>query len=184
MNAQKSEQKIRGTWKIIGFGGAGYDYYVVHGGSDFGYSKGAEVTASYDYAAPIGEAGQLRKVYFPLKRAAMFAQAFSDVLTTSKDGGTLIASTPPTCRRSRGPAPMARPSFWRMRRAIKTMAAVAVGKLRRRRKMIQTQIKLADGRQIPSGTNTLALTPGEIRPILTDLVVHQDLQSRHRPRHF
>ena len=92
MNAQKSEQKIRATWKIIGFGGAGYDYYVVHGGSDFGYSKGAEVTASYNYTAPIGEAGQLRKIYFPLKRAAMFAQAFRDVLTTSKDGGALIAS--------------------------------------------------------------------------------------------
>jgi beta-galactosidase len=176
MNAQKTEQKIRGTWKIIGFGGAGYDYYVVHGGSDFGYSKGAEVTASYDYAAPIGEAGQLRKIYFPLKRAAMFAQAFSDLLTTSKNGGALVASN------TAGAQTFARTS------ANGTVLFLADaeryqnngrrgGQAAAAPQTIQTQIQLADGRQIPSGSKTLALTPGEIRPILTDLVVRQDSNS-------
>lgn len=172
MNAQKTEQKIRGTWKIIGFGGAGYDYYVVHGGGDFGYSKGAEVTASYDYAAPIGEAGQLRQIYFPLKRAAMFAQAFSDVLTAGKDGGSLVVSNTARLQTfvrtaSNGTAIFLADAarFQNNGRGRGAPAASALSPVR-------TQIVLADGRQIPSGTNTLTLTPGEIRPILTDLVVN------------
>jgi len=177
MNAQKAEEKIRGTWKIIGFGGAGYDYYVVHGGSDFGYSKGAEVTASYDYAAPIGEAGQLRQAYFPMKRAAMFAQAFSDVLTASQDGGALVASTTANLQTFARTSPRGTaifladaPRFQATPRGRARTATPAP-------QVIQTQLKLADGRQIPSGTKTLALTPGEIRPILTDLVVPQGLTA-------
>jgi beta-galactosidase len=177
MSAQMMEEKVRATWKIIGFGGGGYDYYVVHGGTNFGYSKGDEVTASYDYSSPIGEAGQLRKVYFPMKRAAMFAQAFSDVLTSSKDGAGLVASNTGNLQtfvrtspkgtaifladaprfqnngRGRGPAPAAPQA-------------------------IRTQIKLADGRQIPSGDKTLRVEPGEIRPILTDVVVRQDPKAQ------
>ena len=174
MNAQKAEQKIRGTWKIIGFGGAGYDYYVVHGGSDFGYSKGAEVTASYDYAAPIGEAGQLRKVYFPLKRAAMFAQAFSDVLTTSKDGGSLIASNTASVQTFARTSANGTAIFLADAARHQNNGRGRSGQAGLPLQSIQTQIKLADGRQIPSGTNTLTLTPGEIRPILTDLVVQRD----------
>ena len=30
-----SQKKYRGSWKIIAFGGAGYSYYVVHGGTNF-----------------------------------------------------------------------------------------------------------------------------------------------------
>src|SRR5262245_43485706 len=50
----------RGTWKVLAFGGGGYTYYVVHGGTNFGYSSDDENVTSYDYRAPIGEAGQLR----------------------------------------------------------------------------------------------------------------------------
>jgi beta-galactosidase len=178
MNAQKSEQKIRGTWKIIGFGGAGYDYYVVHGGSDFGYSKGAEVTASYDYAAPIGEAGQLRKIYFPMKRAAMFAQAFSDVLTASTNDGTLIVSNTANVQTFARTSPNGTALFLadaarhqNNGRGRGAQAATAAPQA------VQTQIRLADGRQIPSGANTLILNPGEIRPILTDLVVQQNSKT-------
>jgi beta-galactosidase len=80
-------QKVAGTWKIISFGGAGYDYYMVHGGTNFGYS-GFSHDATYDYSAPIGEAGQLRNFYFPAKRAAWFAQSFSSILTGSHDDPT------------------------------------------------------------------------------------------------
>ena len=75
-------EKIRGTWKIIAFGGAGYDYYVVHGGTNFGYS-GDSLETTYDYSSPIGEAGQLRNLYGPARRAALFAQTFAGVLTAS-----------------------------------------------------------------------------------------------------
>lgn len=75
-------QKIAGTWKIIAFGGSGYDYYMVHGGTNFGYS-GFTHDTTYDYSAPISEAGGFNNFYAPAKRAAYFAQSFSDLLTGS-----------------------------------------------------------------------------------------------------
>ena len=75
-------QKIAGTWKIIAFGGGGYDYYVVHGGTNFGYS-GFTHDTTYDYAAPISETGGFNNFYAPAKRAAYFAQSFTDLLTGS-----------------------------------------------------------------------------------------------------
>ena len=117
-------EKIRGTWKIIAFGGGGYDYYMVHGGSNFGYS-GNSFDPSYDYSAPIGEEGQFHNFYFPAKRAALFARSFSDLLTGSHDdpnfaksdlpglrvttrtnpaGGSIVASSITLPRRSTRPA--------------------------------------------------------------------------------
>jgi beta-galactosidase len=90
-------EKLAGTWKIISFGGAGYDYYMVHGGTNFGYS-GFSHDATYDYAAPIGEAGQLRKFYFAARRAAYFAQSFSDILTGSHDDPSFAKSDLPGLR--------------------------------------------------------------------------------------
>jgi beta-galactosidase len=177
MTATMMEEKVRGTWKIIAFGGGGYDYYVVHGGTNFGYSKGDEVTASYDYSSPIGEAGQLRKAYFPMKRAAMFAQAFSDLLTSSKDGASLVASNTGNVQTyvrtgANGTAVFladaARAQAGGRGRGGATSAPQAS----------RTQIKLADGRVIPSGDKTLRVEPGEIRPILADVVVHQDPMKR------
>jgi len=84
-------EKVRGTWKIIAFGGAGYDYYVVHGGSNFGYS-GDSMEATYDYSSAIGEAGQFHNLYAPARRAAMFAQAFAGVLTASDNAPAFAKS--------------------------------------------------------------------------------------------
>lgn len=87
MSPDVFEHSVRGTWKIIAFGGAGYDYYVVHGGSNFGYSRGNEEGAAYDYSAAIGQQGQLRKVYFPMRRASSFATTFADLLGKSVNDG-------------------------------------------------------------------------------------------------
>lgn len=92
MDAKMLNQKVRGTWKIIAFGGAGYGYYVVHGGSNFGYS-GDTREVSYDYSASIGEAGQFHNLYAPARRAAMFAQAFSGLLTASTNGPSFAKAT-------------------------------------------------------------------------------------------
>ncbi len=78
---------VRGTWKIISFGGGGYDYYVVHGGSNFGYTHGDEEGAAYDYSSPIGQAGQLRRAFYPLRRASSFSTTFADLLGESKGTG-------------------------------------------------------------------------------------------------
>jgi len=90
-------EKVRGTWKIIAFGGSGYDYYVVHGGTNFGYS-GDSFEASYDYSAPIGEAGQFHNLYYPARRAALFAQSFSSLLTGSHDDPAFAKSDLPGLR--------------------------------------------------------------------------------------
>jgi beta-galactosidase len=90
-------QKTRGAWKIEAFGGAGYNFYMAHGGTNFGYS-GDSVEATYDYSAPIGEAGQLREFYFTARRAAYFAQMFSSLLTGSHDDPGFATSDQPDLR--------------------------------------------------------------------------------------
>jgi beta-galactosidase len=92
-------EKIRGTWKILAFGGAGYNYYMAHGGTNFGYSGSGEAPGvSYDYSAPIGEAGQLRNFYYPARRAAYFAQTFISILVGSHDDPTFAISDQPDLR--------------------------------------------------------------------------------------
>ena len=99
MDKNALEQKIRGTWKIIAFGGAGYNYYMAHGGTNFGYSgSGEQPGVSYDYSAPIGEAGQLHNLYFPARRAAYFAQSFTPLLVGSHDDPSLATSDQPELR--------------------------------------------------------------------------------------
>ncbi len=97
MSDSMLSEKIRGTWKIIAFGGAGYDYYMVHGGTNFGYS-GDTTSASYDYSAPIGETGRFQNFYGPAKRAAWFAQSFSSLLTGSHDDPGLAKADNPNVR--------------------------------------------------------------------------------------
>ena len=90
-------EKTRGSWKAIAFGGAGYNYYMAHGGTNFGYS-GDTFETTYDYSAPIGEAGQLRPFYFYARRAADFAQSFTPLLTGSHDDPDLAKSDVPQLR--------------------------------------------------------------------------------------
>ena len=78
----------RRTWKIIAHGGNGYNYYMVHGGSNFGYTNNDEDAASYDYGAAIGQAGDLRPIYYTFKRAAWFARSFQEILENSTDATT------------------------------------------------------------------------------------------------
>ena len=90
-------EKTRGSWKAIAFGGAGYNYYMAHGGTNFGYS-GDTFETTYDYSAPIGEAGQLRPFYFHARRAAEFAQSFAPLLTGSHDDPGFATSDVPQLR--------------------------------------------------------------------------------------
>jgi len=73
----------RRTWKIIARGGNGYNYYMAHGGSNFGYTNNDEDAASYDYGAAVGQGGDLRPIYYAFKRAAFFARSFAEVLENS-----------------------------------------------------------------------------------------------------
>lgn len=75
----------RRTWKIIAQGGNGYNYYMAYGGTNFGYTNNDEDAASYDYGAAIGQAGDLRPIYYAFKRAALFARSFQEILENSTD---------------------------------------------------------------------------------------------------
>ena len=87
----------RGTWKIIAYGGNGYNYYMLHGGTNFDYFNSNEDASSYDYGAAVGQAGDLRPIYYRFKRAAIFANSFAEVLENSENADAkfqTIASEP------------------------------------------------------------------------------------------
>jgi beta-galactosidase len=82
----------RRIWKILEHGGNGYNFYMAHGGSNFDYWNNNEDAASYDYGAALGEAGDLRPLYFVDKRAAWFARSFERVLENSSDASANYAA--------------------------------------------------------------------------------------------
>ena len=70
----------RETWKMLAGGAAGYNYYMWHGGTNFGYSTVYLQTTSYDYDAQLSEVGGLTPKYHASRKVAYFAQALKDVL--------------------------------------------------------------------------------------------------------
>lgn len=75
----------RRMWKVLAYGGNGLNFYMFHGGSNFGYTNDDEDAASYDYGAAIGQSGDLRPTFYRFKRAALFARSFESVLEDSDD---------------------------------------------------------------------------------------------------
>jgi beta-galactosidase len=71
-DATKQEAEIR---QVIASGGS-INLYMIHGGTTFGWMNGANLSdgeyqpdvSSYDYDAPIDEAGRLRPKYFALRK--------------------------------------------------------------------------------------------------------------------
>lgn len=78
------EELIRETWRILAEGGAGYNYYMWHGGTNFGYSSMYLQTTSYDYGAPLSETGAITDKYRECRKVALFAQTFSEILTAAE----------------------------------------------------------------------------------------------------
>lgn len=78
----------RRTWKIIAHGGGGYNYYMAHGGTNFGFTNNDEDAASYDYGAAVGQAGDLRPVYYQDKANALFARSFENILCNAADASS------------------------------------------------------------------------------------------------
>jgi beta-galactosidase len=62
--AAEASAKDWDTWKIIAYGGNGYNYYMAHGGTDFDYFNNDEDSSSYDYGSAVGQAGDLRPEYY------------------------------------------------------------------------------------------------------------------------
>ena len=86
--------EVRNTWQVIAYGGNGYNFYMAHGGSNFDYFNDNEVGSSYDYGAPIGEAGDIRPEYHLFRQAAWFARSFQSILENCSDATGSFASAP------------------------------------------------------------------------------------------
>jgi beta-galactosidase len=72
-------------WAIIARGGAGYNFYMLHGGSNFETWNDPSGAGSYDYGAAIGQTGDLRPMYYKMKRANQFAQSFPEILANGSE---------------------------------------------------------------------------------------------------
>jgi beta-galactosidase len=97
----------RRTWKIIAHGGAGYNVYMAHGGTNFDYNNDRDMAASYDYGASVGQAGDLRPLYYSFKRANWFARSFRDILTNSNSSSEdkpVVSDTSVRISLRKGPA--------------------------------------------------------------------------------
>ena len=55
------------TKYVIAHGIKGFNYYMLYGGTNFGYRAGKGKTTSYDYTAPISECGGLWEKYYAVK---------------------------------------------------------------------------------------------------------------------
>ncbi len=85
-------------WHVIAYGGNGYDAYMAVGGTTPSYYVNNYCGPSYDFAAPIGQAGDLRPLYYIYKTANYFARSFQRILETSINVRHVAIKTPPGVR--------------------------------------------------------------------------------------
>ena len=143
----------RGTWKIIAYGGNGYNYYMLCGGTNFDTWNDDEVASSYDYSAAIGQIGGLRPIYYRFKRAAYFATSFPGVLEDSDNAtdANKSAATNPDIQVT----------------ARKSPAGTILFLDNNSDKPVRTQVKGPDGVLYPTA-GPLTVDSGQIVPIVTD----------------
>ncbi|WP_256760852.1 beta-galactosidase [Cohnella sp. WQ 127256] len=77
-------QVEQATWKILSRGGAGYNYYMWHGGTNFGYRSMYLQTTSYFNEAPLNESGLFNECGRRTRRIARFATAMGETLADSE----------------------------------------------------------------------------------------------------
>jgi beta-galactosidase len=75
----------RDHWRIVAGGGNGQNFYMLHGGSNFETWNDPSGAASYDYGAAIGQAGDLRPIYYRMKRTNQFATSFGAIFSNSTE---------------------------------------------------------------------------------------------------
>jgi beta-galactosidase len=72
-------------WRNLSRGGGGYNIYMLHGGSNFANWSDNSTGASYDFGAAIGQTGDLRPMYYRMKRANQLALGFPDIFANSTE---------------------------------------------------------------------------------------------------
>lgn len=82
------------TLRIAAAGGSGYNYYMWHGGTNFGYTTMYLQTTSYDSDAPLSEAAQWTEKGHWTKLAAQFLQTVAPILTEADGPEALNQALP------------------------------------------------------------------------------------------
>ena len=85
LDDKRNHEIENANWTIMAHGGGGHNFYMLHGGTDFDSWNNDEMAASYDDGAAIGQAGDLRPVYYQMKRANQLAHSFPDILANGND---------------------------------------------------------------------------------------------------
>ncbi|HVV06184.1 MAG TPA: alpha-N-acetylglucosaminidase TIM-barrel domain-containing protein [Puia sp.] len=153
---KEAKEYARRTWKIIAHGGNGYNYYMAHGGSNFGYTNNDEDAASYDYGAAVGQAGDLRPIYYSFRKAAWFARSMQEILENSEDAtGEWKGVCKDTALRVT---------------ARRSPAGELLFADNPSRDVRSLRIDVGDGRMLPE-QGVLAIAPGEIVPVLHDVAI-------------
>ena len=146
----KAARLEEATWRVLAYGGAGYTHYTIAGGTNFDGWNCDEQGTNYDFGAPIGQTGDLRDIYYRVKRAALFGSSFSGILANSVNVGerfgSVAAGVSVSARQSPEGTIVFLDNSWGNR-------AVA------------TQVKGPDGFLYPTA-GPLQLAPGEIVPIV------------------
>jgi hypothetical protein len=80
ITAEQENALIKTMWAS---GATATNYYMLFGGTNFGWWGGKGMTTSYDYAAPIREPGGLWDKYYAVKAAGKFNEMFGPRLARS-----------------------------------------------------------------------------------------------------
>ena len=75
----------RGQEKIVAYGGNGYNFYMLYGGTNFATWNNQEDASCYDYGSAIGQAGDLRPIAYNFKRVNDFARSFAEITENSEN---------------------------------------------------------------------------------------------------
>ena len=100
LSAKHFHEVERDNWKILAGGGTGHNFYMLHGGTNFDTWNDDSGAASYDYGAAIGQCGDLRPIYYRMKRANLFAQILPELREAAPtiefdgNGAKSVHSTP------------------------------------------------------------------------------------------
>jgi beta-galactosidase len=155
----------RHAWNLVADGFAGFNLYMVHGGSDFDFFNSTDVSASYDYGTLIGQAGDLRNIYYTVRRASTFATSFPDITgnsTNTAQGYDKFATGPDvTTGTKTGPTVHA---FARV-----SPAGTAI--------FVRNTQKTPETATLQSG-QTLQLDPLEVAPLLADATLAPGIHAK------
>ncbi|MFN4178767.1 MAG: beta-galactosidase [Armatimonadota bacterium] len=80
------------TKYLIAHGLSALNYYMLFGGTNFGYWGARHITTTYDYAAPIREPGGLWDKYYAIKLIGDFLRCFGADLVRAKPNHELATS--------------------------------------------------------------------------------------------